>query len=1378
MFLNRYLDITDPEALRLLLLLQEQGAEVRVFVTAGSSCHLKAYIFARLSDGEVVEGTAFVGLSNISRQALQEGLEWNYRVVYPADRGFLEARTRFEEIFSHARTVTLSDAWIESYEKRRVPPPRSVAPGSHEQEEPPAPTEVQKAALAALHETRLQGFRRGVVVLATGLGKTWLAAFDAAQVSARRVLFVAHREEILAQAAATFVRIRPRARVGYYMGRSRDAEVDVLCASVQTSCLLGTPVCFEHSAAGRHACRPPLDSPESHRNIARTRLSEFPVDTMRLRALAATRGGQVALAGFEYQRAFAALRLVSMLTGQTVKGTATEIPVWLRYEWAEDIDELGADGKVTLWQCKIGPGWTAPAALAEVLTGFAPKWLWTPPAERRRLQFRLVTSDPAYAAHADLPGVLPGEIKVKAAFLKELGAAPGAKSDRAQWQADADGANHGTLFDALWAATRVLYVPERDATRPQSPWPAEDEALKALALARRLAQNAVPRDALQALRALLGADALAADAQGNVLRAAAEPLGLRPIDVADRLYAFSPPADQVAIPFRLVDSTMLRALRDAAVGDRYVARRPEWADVVRGHDAGIGFFERTLTGCLVDCLRQALSECRKQAGHLRLQWLVGAPGAGKSTLALRAAAMLVSEGACSAIDARFSLPEGDDVDDLVAEWQRLATSGRPLLLLLDDPLGIGSQWPALLRKLSRGHPAIVVLAATPDFLLKKHRHELRDVAPLTDLPLPSPDNAERAELAAMYPGMDQALLAGDDELLVLTMQANAGVSFDDIIRGIWRTLADGKALAADALVDELPWEVAAYWLVVFFHRAYTPCPMPLLQAALVSHSKQGQHIVERMSQLTLDHGWRIFQIDAPRPRYSFEGAAVRSMHARVAQRAWELRPAAHWNVADVIARASVAQPQASRRVGEALVTLHQFDPATAGPVVDAVASTWSGTGQTSLETRYVCDLASALRQGLGSVPANLSRALRLRVRQCDEQSWLAALWLLHASAGRLQALSANLELPYSELIDAADFSLAPKRATKFANALSDDNALQLAFERRLWKAFDGLLDWRLRGTLLTWLLAHGALTDIQQRLEKLRAWLTSNPDDTYVRTKFLGHLDKFSAQDKSKVLEDYRTWLTEHPVDTSVRTKFLGHLDKFSAQDKSKVLEDYRTWLTEHPVDTSVRTKFLGHLDKFSAQDKSKVLEDYRTWLTEHPDDTSVRAKFLAHLSQYAIKASDDDFREAMELLRRSPQATTICSALTGLMRDSGHAGLPERLQIIVTNLPRERGVFTLASTALTDAGSLSLEHLALILLWIEWAAGVLQSNQGDRSAETIVTSMGGLLREAERHAADSRCPAALRIEAAQSISRLEKARDAYKASIGAVGFGWQYFTY
>lgn len=229
-----YLGVTDPEALRILSLLQQLGADVRVFETDGDSFHLKAYIFARRGPEGLVQGTAFIGSSNISAQALQDALEWNYRVVYPGDDGFLEAERRFEELFDHRQCVPLSDAWIDAYEKRRRPPPVAIAPGSDEWEPPPQPTPVQEEALQALAETREEGYRRGLVVLATGLGKTWLAAFDAERLGARRVLFVAHREEILTQAAETFLRIRKGVRVGFYLGKARDSDVDVLCASVQT----------------------------------------------------------------------------------------------------------------------------------------------------------------------------------------------------------------------------------------------------------------------------------------------------------------------------------------------------------------------------------------------------------------------------------------------------------------------------------------------------------------------------------------------------------------------------------------------------------------------------------------------------------------------------------------------------------------------------------------------------------------------------------------------------------------------------------------------------------------------------------------------------------------------------------------------------------------------------------------------------------------------------------------------------------------------------------------------------------------------------------------------------------------------------------------
>lgn len=229
-----YLDVTDPEALRLLMLLQEHGAQIRVYETNGRSFHMKAYLFAHFNEDHHLNGTAFIGSSNISRQALTDGLEWNYRVDFPGDNGFLEARTRFEALFRNPHTVSLTDAWIDRYEERRIPLARAIAPGSEEMEPPPTPTPVQVEALAALQKTRDDGYLRGLVVLATGLGKTWLAAFDAEQMGAHRVLFVAHREEILNQAAETFLRIRPRARIGFYMGQERETQVDILCASVQT----------------------------------------------------------------------------------------------------------------------------------------------------------------------------------------------------------------------------------------------------------------------------------------------------------------------------------------------------------------------------------------------------------------------------------------------------------------------------------------------------------------------------------------------------------------------------------------------------------------------------------------------------------------------------------------------------------------------------------------------------------------------------------------------------------------------------------------------------------------------------------------------------------------------------------------------------------------------------------------------------------------------------------------------------------------------------------------------------------------------------------------------------------------------------------------
>lgn len=158
-----YLDVTDVEACRLLMLLSELGADVRMFESTHTSFHMKAWIFTSHDPLHGVKGTAFVGSSNISKQALRHGLEWNYRIDYPGDLGFLEARQQFEILFSHPQTKRLTHEWIDAYAQRRLPTQCPLAPGMVEKDAPPTPSKIQESALSALDATRIEGFRRGLV---------------------------------------------------------------------------------------------------------------------------------------------------------------------------------------------------------------------------------------------------------------------------------------------------------------------------------------------------------------------------------------------------------------------------------------------------------------------------------------------------------------------------------------------------------------------------------------------------------------------------------------------------------------------------------------------------------------------------------------------------------------------------------------------------------------------------------------------------------------------------------------------------------------------------------------------------------------------------------------------------------------------------------------------------------------------------------------------------------------------------------------------------------------------------------------------------------------------------------------------------------------
>lgn len=229
-----YLGITDLAALRLLLELQRQGADVRVFETRDEvSFHPKVYIFADCA-GKATSH-CFVGSSNISHSALLEGIEWNLRLdEHDNPHAFGQIRQRFQSLFSHERSVVLSESFICSYaERQRINPPPDRWLGVNEAK-PLTPNPIQSEALAAIATLCEQGIQRALVVLATGLGKTYLAAFAARDMQARRVLFVAHRREILTQAMATFARVLPRLSCGILDATRDESKSELLFASVQT----------------------------------------------------------------------------------------------------------------------------------------------------------------------------------------------------------------------------------------------------------------------------------------------------------------------------------------------------------------------------------------------------------------------------------------------------------------------------------------------------------------------------------------------------------------------------------------------------------------------------------------------------------------------------------------------------------------------------------------------------------------------------------------------------------------------------------------------------------------------------------------------------------------------------------------------------------------------------------------------------------------------------------------------------------------------------------------------------------------------------------------------------------------------------------------
>lgn len=224
-----YTNSTQLEALEVL---EEAGAEVRVsYDTTTTRLHAKSWLFHRARG----MSTAYVGSSNLTHSAMVPGLEWNVRLSAVRNPDVVNRMGAvFESYWEGGDFVPFDRDDFRTRTERVDTGPTTFLPPTQLMLRP-----FQERLLDRIEVARSHGRHRNLLVAATGTGKTVMAAIDyrrlRTSLPGARLLFVAHRQEILEQSRATFRHALGDAAFGeLWVGDHRARDFEHVFASIQS----------------------------------------------------------------------------------------------------------------------------------------------------------------------------------------------------------------------------------------------------------------------------------------------------------------------------------------------------------------------------------------------------------------------------------------------------------------------------------------------------------------------------------------------------------------------------------------------------------------------------------------------------------------------------------------------------------------------------------------------------------------------------------------------------------------------------------------------------------------------------------------------------------------------------------------------------------------------------------------------------------------------------------------------------------------------------------------------------------------------------------------------------------------------------------------